>query len=212
VDKQECPQQFTPDRREILRAALSGAYADAADVCDPDRGFNDLLHGLIVYHLTAFRLQRAFEDDPEVRFESIGLGPELHVDGLRLRWNKVGRSSAEHIGTSFPRASMAATAMAEGNQQLALWSEDTGAGDPVNWILAHVGNPRDGLIRAYLAAPISTDGREVTAWARWIPIYDAAQPFVDLPDAPAPGLPVPVEIELPEVSLLDELQLGVTHG
>jgi hypothetical protein len=212
VDKQDCPLQFAAERRDILRAALTGAYTDAAEVCDPERGFNDLLHGLIVYHLTAFRLQNAFQDDPDAWFVSAGLGPELHIGGLRLRWNKVGSSSAGQIATSFPRASMAAALMAEGNQQLALWSADPGDTEPVNWILAHVGNPREGLIRAYLAAPISADGREVTAWARWVPIYDAARPSVDLPDAPEPGLPVPVEIEPPEILLIDEPHLGVING
>lgn len=208
MNSHRTPDEFTQSRREAFRDALLGAYADAAEVYDPDRGFNDLLHGLIVYHLAGHRLQRAFEDDPDVRFESFGRGPELRIGQRRIRWNKVGRSSGEQIGSLFPRGSLVAAAMAEDNQQLLLWGEDRSEIDPSNWFLAHIGNPRDGLIRLYLAAPISADGREVTGWASWIPIYDAAQPLADFPEAPAPGLPEPVTFGPLEVSLIDEPHMG----
>lgn len=208
MDPDTCPPAFTRWRRDVFRDSLVGAYADAAEVYDPERGFNDLLHGLIVYHLAGHRLRRAFEEDAEVQFESRGRGPELRIEHLRVRWNKVGRSSDDHIATSFPRGSLAAAAMAEGNHQLLLWGDEPGDANPVNWVLAHFGNPRDGLIRIYLAAPISTDGRDVTAWSQWISIYDAAQPLVDFPDAPAPGLPEAVEVGPIEISLLDDAAMG----
>ena len=208
VDNSNCPTQLDASRRAVLREALLAAYSEAAEVCDPERGYNDLLHGLIVYHLTGFRLQRGFEDDPGVNYEFSGAGPELSIDGLRLRWNKVGRSASEQIAASFPRPSLAGALMAEANQQLGLWADEFDATEPVNWILAHIGNPRDGLIRAYLAAPLRSDGRAITGWASWVAIYDAAQPQIDLPEAPAPGLPEPVEIEPVEISLIEETQLG----
>lgn len=211
MDKDRCPTQFTAERREILRTALLAAYADADEVCDPDRGFNDLLHGQIVYHLIGFRLQRAFEDDSEVRYSSHGLGPEIHVGPLRLRWNKVGRSSSERIDSSFPRASRVASNMAEANQQLLLWSGSEDGVELTSWILAHIGNPRDGLIRAYLAAPVDNSGIEVTAWSQWVAMYDASQPQIDLPEAPAPGLPVAAEIGPIDVSLLEEPHLRVIN-
>jgi hypothetical protein len=198
----EFPTQFSAERRELFRRALIGAYEDAAEVCDPERGFNDLLHGLIVYHLTGFRLQRLVADVPGVQFEHGSFGPELHIEGFRVRWNKVGRDSREGIENSFPRSSMAASYMAEANHQLTLWDPEDG-NEPTNWILAHFGNPRDGLVRAYLAAPIATNGREVVGWARWIPIYDAAQPMIDLPEAPMPGLPVAIAVAPAELSLID---------
>jgi hypothetical protein len=203
-----CPGQFSLERRDVFRFALLGAYADAGEIHDPERGFNDLIHGLIVYHLTGHRLARAFESDPDVRFARGAAGPELWVEGCRLRWNKVGSDARQRIESSFPRSSQVAAFMAEANQQLSLWESDGEASEPANWILAHVGNPRDGLIRAYLAAPISSSGREVTGWARWIAIYDAAQPNVDLPEAPAPGLPEAVEIEAPEITLIDIPNIG----
>jgi hypothetical protein len=212
VDTQDWPSAFSCDRRSVFREAVLAAYEDAREVYDPDRGFNEQVFGFTVYHLIAHQLARAFEFDPSAWMISTGQGPELHLDGLRIRWNKVGRSSTQPINSSFPRPSAVSAAMGEGNKQLLLWSEATDTSEPPNWFLAHIGNPRDGLIRLNLAAPIGSEGREVVAWDRWISIYDSSQPLVDLPEAPAPGLPIAVPNGPLEIKLLDEPLAGEAIG
>lgn len=199
-----CPDAFTEARLDLFRSALLAAYEEAAATYDPDRGFDAQLHGQIVYHVASNRLERGFEDDPTAQFVSAGRGPELWIDGHCVRWNKVGGNAIESIATAFPRGSAAAAAMARANQQLSLWAGQGLELEPTNWVLAHVGNPRLGLLRLYLAAPIDTDGRSVTGWARWFAIYDAEQPLVDFPTAPAPGLPEEDAYGALQVSLIDE--------
>jgi hypothetical protein len=206
MDHLPCPEEFRgPVRAGIIRA-IQGAYDEADETYAPDRGRGDHLHGLTVYHVASFNLRREFEGFPGVTFKSHGKGPELAVGAYQLRWNKVGRGGdGESIRGSFPRGSRAAAFMAEQNQMRlfddASFDHD---GFPTNWIIAHLGNPLDHLVAIYLASPIETNGRSVTGWRDIVPIWSAADPEVEFPAAPRPGLPEPVEIGDLDLELRDE--------
>lgn len=199
-----CPAEFTPDvRRRIIEAARA-AYAEADERYAPDLGVGDRSYGMIAYEVLTYRLRQDVASDPSVAFEWHGDGPCLRIGALRVRWNKVGRGGAgETIATSFPRPSGAAAQMALDNQQMTLWSEDPGRdrGLPSNWIICHMGNPRDGLRAVYLAAPIHADGERITGWKATIPIWSADDPLAEFPMAP--------EIGLPEVSPLPDLEIAL---
>jgi hypothetical protein len=190
--------------------AIRGAYDEADEVYAPDRGRGDHLHGLAVYHVASFNLRARFDDYPGVRFVSRGEGPELLIGPYRLRWNKVGRGTdGQTIKGSFPRGSRAAAFMADQNQ-LRLFDEATFEPDgfPRNWVIAHLGNPIDRLVAIYLASPIETDGRSVTGWRDIVPIWSAADPDVEFPTAPTPGLPEPADLGDLELELRDDEDAG----
>lgn len=206
MEQPVCPEEFRgPVRAGIIRA-VQGAYDEADEIYAPERGRGDHLHGLAVYHVASYNLRAEFDLFPGVRFLSHGKGPEMAVGPYRLRWNKVGRGGdGESIRGSFPRGSRAAAFMAEENQ-LRLFDDATFEhhGFPTNWIIAHLGNPLDHLVAIYLAAPIETNGRSVTGWRDIVPIWSAADPDVEFPAAPRPGLPEPVELEDLDLELRDE--------
>ncbi len=201
-----CPEEFRgPVRAGIIRA-IRGAYDEADEVYAPERGRGDHLHGLAVYHVATFNLRAEFEEFPGVAYVSRGQGPELRIGPHRLRWNKVGRGGdGDSIRGAFPRGSRAASLMAEENQ-LRLFDDSAFErnGFPTNWIIAHLGNPLDHLVAIYFASPIETNGRSVTGWRDIIPIWSAADPEVEFPSAPMPGLPEAVELGDMDIELRDE--------
>jgi hypothetical protein len=195
----QCPEEFTGPVRAGIIDAIRGAYAEADEVYAPDRGRGDHLHALAVYHVACFRLRLNLEGMPGVFVVSRGQGPELRIGSRNVRWNKVGRGDGgDTINNSFPRSSKVAAIMARENNQTKLFSDDMfddDTGSPTNWIIAHLGNARDGLMAIYFAAPMATDGVRVTGWREIIPIWSAVEPDVEFPRAPAPGLPESIELD-----------------
>ncbi|HEX7949784.1 MAG TPA: hypothetical protein VF494_05500 [Candidatus Limnocylindrales bacterium] len=201
-----CPAEFNGPVRAGIIAAIRTAYDEADEIYAPERGRGDHLHGLAVYHVASFELRNRFEDQAGARFVSHGHGPELHVGPYRLRWNKVARGTGQSIRGSFPRGSRAAALMAAENHQLVLFDEAAlePGGFPVNWIIAHMGNPTDHLVAIYLAAPIDTDGQSVTGWRDVVPIWSVIDPESEFPSAPEPGLPEPVALGDLDVALRND--------
>jgi len=209
-----CPEEFRGPVRAGIIDAIRSAYDEADEVYAPDRGRGDHLHGLAVYHVASFNLRARFEDFAGARFVSRGEGPELWVGPYRLRWNKVGRGAdGQSIRGSFPRSSRAAAFMAQENQ-LRLFDQATfePEGFAQNWVIAHMGNPIDHLVAIYLASPIETNGRSVTGWRDIVPIWSAADPDVEFPTAPTPGLPEPVDLGDLDIELRDDEDAGAQEA
>lgn len=201
-----CPEEFRGPVRAGIIGSIRTAYDEADEIYAPDRGRGDHLHGLAVYHVASFNLRNRFDGFPGVQFVSRGEGPELRIGPYRVRWNKVGRGGdGQTIRGAFPRGSRAAAFMAQENQ-LRLFDEAAFAqgGFPLNWVIAHLGNPIDGVVGIYLASPIETDGHSVTGWRDIVPIWSAADPDVEFPDLPIPGLPEPAELGDLDLELRDD--------
>ena len=202
----ECPPEFTPELRAALIDGLRAAYDKANDTYAPEEGVRDRVHGITVFDVATFRFERDLQRFAAVSFESHGSGPELRVGGLRVRWNKVGQTNGQAIDQSFPRPSRASAEMALGNQQLPLWADEIDLRRPVNWFVCHVGNPIDGLLAVYLAAPLNADGERITAWQTVVPIWSAHEPDTEFPVLPPPGPPEPPPLPAWDISLVDEEQ------
>lgn len=203
---QDCPPEFTGEVRARIVASLRSAYSEADALYAPERGLGDRVHAIAVYDVVSMLFERDLISLLGVEFVSRGQGPELRIGDLRVRWNKVGRGDGEYsIGTSFPRGSRAAALMALENQQLALWPDASNGTDrALNWIVCHLGNPRDGLRAVYLAAPIEADGDRVTGWRTAVPIWNADDADAEFPSAPIPGLPEAAPLPELEIALIDE--------
>lgn len=208
------PNELRGPVRDAIVAAIRDAYDQADETYAPDRGRGDHLHGLTVYHVATHNLRVAFEDYPGAAFLSRGRGPEIHLGPHRVRWNKVGRGGeAGGIHSRFPRGSRAAAVMADENQ-MRLFDEASFESDGMatNWIVAHLGNPIDHLVAIYLCSPIESNGRTVTGWRDVVPIWSAADPDAEFPEAPEPGLPDPVELEELRVELRDDEDTAAAKG
>ncbi len=203
-----CPPEFTSEIRRRIIEAIETAYADADERYAPDRGVGDRAYGIIVYDVLTFRLMHGVASLPSVAFRWTTEGPSLWIGALHIRWNKVGRGRAgESIRASFPRPSRSSAEMAIENQQLSLWSVTNGEppAELSNWIICHMGNPRDGLRAVYLAAPIESDGERITGWREVIPIWSADDLENEFPTkAPTIGLPEPGALPDFDLSLIDE--------
>ncbi len=185
----------------FVRDVMIRAYDLARDHYDPDIGVDGQIFAFAVYKIAGHLFQQRVDVElPGAAVVWNGRGRELTRSGWHVRWNKVGSSERDHIDHSFPSRSHSAALMADANmEQLTLGLRD---GQPKNWILAHVGNPVDGLRALYLAAPIEVRAGQVAGWARWVAIYDAARPDELLPGAmPAPGPIEPMPADLPDFEL-----------
>lgn len=204
MSRADCPPEFTADLRARVVAAIQKAYGEADAVYAPDRGLGDRVHAIAVYDVLCMLFEQELATLPAVSYESRGQGPILRIGDLRVRWNKVGRGeTGQTIATSFPRGSRAAVMMALENQQMTLWGDVDGV-RPLNWIICHLGNPRDGLRAVYLAAPIEADGERVTGWRSAVAIWSADDPTAEFPEAPPVGLPEAAPLPELEIALLDE--------
>lgn len=198
-----CPSEFTPEIRRRIVEAIQTAYAEADEHYAPGRGVGDRAHGIIVYDVLTFRLMHDVASLPPVAFRWTTDGPAFWIGPVHVRWNKVGSGRAgESIRSSFPRASRSSAEMAIENQQLSLWTLAAGDGplELSNWIICHLGNPRDGLRAVYLAAPIESDGERITGWREVIPIWSADDSENEFPAA-APPIGLPQRDELPDFDL-----------
>jgi hypothetical protein len=214
MSQSRCPEEFQGPVRAGIIDSIRGAYDEADEIYAPDRGRGDHLHGLAVYHVASFNLRNRFHGVPGVQFVSRGEGPELRIGPYRVRWNKVGRGGdGQAIRGAFPRGSRAAAFMAQENQ-LRMFDEASfqPGGFALNWVIAHMGNPIDGVVGIYLASPIETDGRSVTGWRDIVPIWSAADPEVEFPDLPTPGLPEPVDLGELDVELRDDGAAGTAEA
>ena len=206
------PAEFDGSFLDVVRSVIRRSYELAKDHYDPDIGVDGQIFAFAVYKIAARQFEIALPSLPETKIIWNGRGREIVRGSKRLRWNKVGTSHRDAIDTSFPSRSKSAARMAEANlEQLDL---GFGESEPINWIVAHVGNPTDGLCALYLAAPIESRGGQVTGWLRWIPIFDINRPDEGFPVLPAPGPvePLPADLGDLEVDLFDETDEDAQRG
>lgn len=212
MDSPTRPAEFDGPFLDVVRAVIRRSYELAKDHYDPDIGVDGQIFAFAVYKIAAHQFEIALTSLPDATITWNGRGREIVRGGKRLRWNKVGTSRKDAIDTSFPSRSRSAAAMAEANaEQLDL---GFGEAEPVNWIIAHLGNPADGLCALYLAAPIESRGGQVTGWQRWIPIFDINRPDDGFPVLPAPGPlePLPADLGALELDLFDETDEETQRG
>jgi hypothetical protein len=193
------PAEFDTEFVSAVRGVMIHAYNLARDHYDPDIGVDGQIFSFAVYKIAARLFEREFADWPGTDVVWNGRGREIVRGGKRLRWNKIGTSARDEIRYSFPSRSRSAHIMAEQNlEQLNFGFSE---GDPDNWIIAHAGNPADGLQALYLAAPIEASNGRVSGWLGWLSIYDADHPNDAQPVLPTPGPIEPTPVDLPEFDL-----------
>lgn len=182
-----------------FRDALERAYDNACENHHPSRGSNEMTFGFDVYHFAVHELTSAAERSGGAlriisRFPTFRLG----ANDYELACHRVGTHADENIDTAFPNNDNAACTMVQA--QLWLPGVDRAAGieKARKVVIAHLGNPEDGLGAIHACIPGKTVGDRIAGWAVTQRMWhsDDGRSF----DAIASASPPPAEvIEVPVV-------------
>ena len=190
MSDERLPKALSEERLDAFVEALAITYAECQARFDRSIGFDSQTFGQMIYKSSWFHLDQVAGIDGRIGVVRDGNGFELDIDGVRLHPFKVGHR-ANDIFDRLPSNELVFELMASQNvYQLSLLPDL----QPQMLVLAHVGNPEDGLCAVYVAAPIIRDGG-VKDWAFVVRIDH----FGDAADA---GVPQPVNIDPPELTIL----------
>jgi hypothetical protein len=185
------PDVFDRQIRDAIRQDCRAAYALAADrIYSPSDGWGPMLFGVAIYFNLDSRFRERFGSESRLQYVLGTRRPELQAADVRVYWNKTGTSAGRP--TLLERPSGALLEMA--GQNLAVQMSMFGSSDPVSWVIAHAGNPQDGLASIHIAAPQLARNGRVVGWQQAVAIFDARRPDLDLPELAAPGLPEPTPL------------------
>lgn len=192
---------FSPAVRDRLVSGLAAAYATAEAHFEADRGNNTKTFGFELYHCAVHELSRsASESGGLLSVSRAHPFFRLRVGAYEIACHKVGNSATQSIWSAFPGNTGAAPALV--HEQPFLFSEmEPTVAFPEKLVLAHLGNPEDGLEAVYLCAPAETEKKRISRWAYAECLWSATSASV--PATPTVvARPVPAEVlEEPVVSL-----------
>ena len=191
---------FTPAAVQPIIAALKRAYLTACEFHDPARGSNETTFGFNLYQFAVHELCN--EAGPKKsRLRVISAGPvfRLGIGDFELACHRVGRSAKQDIRSALPNNDGAAITMVE-----QLWlpgmEEIFNLPKARKVVIAHLGNPEDGMGAVYLCIAGHADGERITSWAYTHPIWNADdEDVVETPAAPPPPKPADEVIAPPAV-------------
>lgn len=156
------------EQRDAFVDALEVAYEDAADRFDPGVGSNGSTFGTDVYHFSCFQVRKAI--DARELGEMVSFMPAFRASfgAVRMGCHRVGDSLSRTIEQCFPASEYAGETL---TTQLDLFST-RGRDAPIGLVLAHRGNPDDGLLSVHLCVPggVGEDG-QINSWAVAIPLW-----------------------------------------
>lgn len=186
---------LTPERIDALVEAHRTAYDRAVLHFSPEDGADAQLFGFTNYKYIKHRLEQLPKKRPELGIElrSASQCFRLGVGPFTLASYPCGSSSDQDIHESFPNNEHGAPALVDLNQLCLELDFDIAV--PRALVLAHLGNPSNGLEALYLTVPGSKEDGRISGWSwarelwRWSG-SDAAEPT-----PPRPDLPRPVHIE-----------------
>jgi hypothetical protein len=184
-----------------LHASLEGAIVDAlrqvydanAERHDPALGDDGQSFGLLVAHNARAFLEQELEGYPEVRCSRPLNSFEIAVNGVVLHPCKTGSSYDDSVHDAVLDGSLTRQRfVSENAAQLTLFRAD-GTGGWMNGsepaprlrhlVIAHCGNPHDGLCWVAIGAPRSS-GRSGSPW-HWVQEILRAEPRVEAVTAEA---------------------------
>lgn len=192
---------FTPERRAALTEVAREAYDRAALRHAPDDGDDAQTFGFTTYKFIAKR-ELGLCKVPGFGFELRNAHPMIRVGvgPFTLAAYCCGSSGEQLIDESFPLNESGAPQLADLNQ-FCLDLQDEQA-VPRAMVLAHFGNPYNGLEALYLAVPAGRQGNRIGSWAYADLLWkrQAGEGGIPLrPDLPRPVPidPAPLSLKLP---------------
>lgn len=182
----DLPEVFDRLFRDGVREDCRAAYRLASDrIYSPGDGWGSMMFGIAIYFNLDTRFRARFLDQSRLRYVIGRRRPELQSADVRTYWNKTGTG----VGTPPPMERPSGALLEMASENLAAQTSLFGAPDPVSWVIAHAGNPDDGLASIHLAAPQLARNGTIVGWQASFAIFDARRPDLDFPGLAAPGLP-----------------------
>lgn len=203
---------FTPAVKQQIVKLLRIAYDTEVEKYDESLGYNPTTFGFCVYHLAKFRLQKHLSEFSGIEFstvDQIGALFRMHGGQYNVGVYKVGHSAQTNIWEAFPPTENGANPGKNEGQPF-LGGFELSMLDDVTKnhyvIVAHLGNPKDGLVAVYLCIPMESEHGKIKRWGYAEQIFSADDVLGALPLEPTglvpaeePEVPVnPTPVEEPE--------------
>lgn len=204
----EYQRDVTPDIKAGIVGALRRAYGIVQEAHDDSLGWDAHTFGYSVYRLGLHWL---------TKFCEASSGKLELVDELKtlsrfrcgeytFGFYKVGSSITDNIWEALPTSENGGFTIGDdADSQLLLAGLEDFMVDRVDLrrygVIAHLGNPKDGLSAVYLCIPVQAEGGKITRWGYAEPIYQrtmgnsAAPPPPPVDGPPPEVLPQPIAPE-----------------
>ncbi|MDQ7814191.1 MAG: hypothetical protein RDU25_00070 [Patescibacteria group bacterium] len=204
-------EAFTDDVKRAIVRATQEAYEIVRERHDEELGFNANTFGYNVYHVGKYQLEKYCKrtGGKLERVDELKTLFRVQGGGYTVGFYKVG-STAGNIWESFPTSENGAMSVNDQGQPILLGLEDAmvdSVEDLRYAVVAHMGNPRDGLCAVYICIPIQTEFGKIKRWGFAEEIYkldrEAVGPIPPQPSALPPETPaVPIVPEEPETEIV----------
>ena len=163
---------FSREIKTHLIEALHRAYETAIDAYDESTGSNANTFGMGLYWFCVHELSLLAQDETN-DIELIRERPDfrLKIGSIIVACHNVGSAHEQDISVSFPNNNRAAGQLALSNaEQLSLpgfesnhfYKENTS--NELKVVLAHIGNPLDGMGAVYLCVPVYEKKGRIKLW------------------------------------------------
>jgi hypothetical protein len=182
---------FIDDIKATIVAGVQRAYDIVQERHDEDLGYNAHTFGHDVYHIGRHQLGLCCEKSGGklARVEELKAIFRFQGGEYTLGFYKVGRSAETNIWEAFPTSDNGTMSVNTEGQLvlLGLEAEVMDRVDDLRYVVvAHLGNPRDGLCAVYLCIPVRAENGKITGWGYAECIYKAQQGNRSIrPTAPA---------------------------
>ena len=165
IPSQEFLNSFTPEVCAGFVDALMQAYSDAVEGHRPECGSNPLTFGVNVYSFACKRLGGLAdsEDETSVMIQSKNPSFRIRVGTAEIGCHKVGNNAEQDIWSSFPGNRGGIRTLVEEQQSFAFIKPEEVQGR--KFVLAHMGNPEDGLCAVFVCQAKRLDQHgQVAEW------------------------------------------------
>lgn len=171
---------FIDDIKAMIVARVQFAYNTVQERHDEKLGYDAHTFGHNVYRLGRFQLGRCCEESGGklARVEELKSIFRFQGGEYTLGFYKVGHSADTNIWEAFPTSENGAMSVNTVGQLVLLGLEDAMMDrvDDLRYVVvAHLGNPRDGLCAVYLCIPVRAESGKITGWGYAECIYKAQQ-------------------------------------
>jgi hypothetical protein len=190
------PEGLAEELPHRIVTALQHTYAMNAERHDPSLGDDGLTFGVGVWRNSWHGLEEAVEPLPDVSSERPDGSLVLVIGATRIHSYKVGNTEELDIATvRFSGTATKSRIVRSNAEQLQLFDSATTLAPPANLVLAHAGNPFDGLCAVYVGVPTEGDSGPSWHWVEElfrIPPSDIrrSEPIAQGPTTPYSDMPV----------------------
>lgn len=193
----EYRRDVTPDIKAGIVGALQTAYGFVQEAHDDAVGWDAYTFGQGVYRLGLFWLKKyCAASGGKLEFvDELKTLSRFRCGEYTFGFYKVGSSITDNIWEALPTSENGGFTIVDDEGQPFLTGLEEFMVDRVDLrrygVIAHLGNPKDGLSAVYLCIPVQAEGGKITRWGYAEPIYLRTMGKSGAPPPPPVGGPPP---------------------